>query len=131
MNVGDSRAYHLFASGEDECIRQVTKDHSHVQELVDRGEITDEEARVHPARNKITRAIGAERDVTTDYFELDLNEGDMLLLCSDGLSSYGDDLDILDICFDTPHEDTAKALIDYANNNGGNDNVTVALIVTN
>ena len=131
VNVGDSRAYHLFVSDEDECIRQVTKDHSHVQELVDRGEITDEEARVHPARNKITRAIGAERDVTTDYFELDMNEGDMLLLCSDGLSSYGDDLDVLDICFDTPHEDTAKALIDYANNNGGNDNVTVALIVTN
>ena len=131
VNVGDSRAYHLFASGEDECIRQITKDHSHVQELVDRGEITDEEAKIHPKRNKITRAIGAERDVTTDYFELDMNEGDMLLLCSDGLSSYGDDLDILDIRFDTPHEDTAKALIDYANNNGGNDNVTVALIVTN
>ena len=129
VNVGDSRAYHLFVSGEDECIRQVTKDHSHVQDLVDRGEITEEEARVHPKRNKITRAIGAERDVTPDYFELDMNEGDMLLLCSDGLSSYGDDLDILDICFDTAPEDCAKALIDYANDNGGHDNVSVALII--
>ena len=128
VNVGDSRAYHLFVSGEDECIRQVTKDHSHVQELVDRGEITEDEARVHPKRNKITRAIGAERDITTDYFELDMNEGDMLLLCSDGLSSYGDDLDILDICFDEKPEQRAQALIDYANNNGGHDNVSVALI---
>lgn len=128
VNVGDSRAYHLFVSGEDECIRQITKDHSHVQDLVDRGEITDEQAKVHPKRNKITRAIGAERDVTTDYFELDMNEGDMLLLCSDGLSSYGDDLDILDICFDEKPEDCAKALVDYANANGGNDNVSVALI---
>ncbi len=128
VNVGDSRAYHLFVSGEDECIRQITKDHSRVQELVDRGEITDEEARVHPKRNKITRAIGAEREVTTDYFELDMNEGDMLLLCSDGLSSYGDDLDILDICFDEKPERRAQALIDYANGNGGHDNVSVALI---
>ncbi len=128
VNVGDSRAYHLFVSGEDECIRQITKDHSHVQELVDRGEITEDEARVHPKRNKITRAIGAERDITTDYFELDMNEGDMLLLCSDGLSSYGDDLDILDICFDEKPEQRAQALIDYANSNGGHDNVSVALV---
>ncbi len=129
VNVGDSRAYHLFSAGEDDCIRQITKDHSHVQELVDRGEITDEQAKVHPKRNKITRAIGAEREVTTDYFELDMNEGDMLLLCSDGLSSYGDDLDILDICFDEEPDNRAAALIDYALANGGHDNVSVALII--
>ncbi len=128
VNVGDSRAYHLFTSGEDECIRQVTRDHSHVQELVERGEITEEQAKIHPKRNKITRAIGADSSVTPDYFELDMNDGDMLLLCSDGLSAYGDDMDILDICFEVKQEDCAEALVRYANNNGGHDNVSVAFI---
>ncbi len=129
VNVGDSRAYQLFAQGDDECIRQVTKDHSHVQELVERGEITEEQARTHPKRNKITRAIGAESGVTPDYFELPMNAGDMLLLCSDGLSAYGDDLDILDICFDSENENCCDDLVKYANGNGGNDNVSVAFIV--
>lgn len=129
VNVGDSRAYHLFSSETDECIRQVTKDHSHVRELVDRGEITEEQAKTHPKRNKITRAIGAESSVTPDYFELDLNSGDMLLLCSDGLSSYGDDMDILDICFDSKAEECCDSLVKYANGNGGSDNVSVAFIV--
>jgi len=128
VNVGDSRAYHLFASGEDECIRQITRDHSHVRELVERGEITEEQAKVHPKRNKITRAIGADSSVTPDYFELDVNDGDMLLLCSDGLTSYGDDMDILDICFEVKREDCAEALVRYANNNGGHDNVSVAVV---
>ncbi len=127
VNVGDSRGYHLFTSEEDECIRQITRDHSHVRELIERGEITEEQAKTHPKRNKITRAIGAESNVTPDYFELDMNEGDILLLCSDGLSSYGDDMDILDICFEIKPEDCADALVRYANNNGGSDNVTVAL----
>lgn len=129
VNVGDSRAYQLFTQGDDECIRQITKDHSHVQELVERGEITEEQARTHPKRNKITRAIGAEANVTPDYFELPMNSGDMLLLCSDGLSAYGDDLDILDICFDSEPENCCKNLVKYANGNGGNDNVSVAFIV--
>ncbi len=128
VNVGDSRAYHLFVSGEDECIRQITRDHSHVRELVERGEITEEQAKVHPKRNKITRAIGADSSVTPDYFELDVNDGDMLLLCSDGLTSYGDDMDILDICFEVKREDCAEALVRYANNNGGHDNVSVAVV---
>ena len=128
VNVGDSRAYQLFTDGDDECIRQITKDHSHVRELVERGQITAEQARVHPERNKITRAIGAEEEITPDYFELNLNKGDMLLLCSDGLSSYGDDLDILDICFDNEPQDCCGALVNYANANGGHDNVSVALI---
>lgn len=129
VNVGDSRAYQLFVQDDDECIRQITKDHSHVQELVERGEITEEQARTHPKRNKITRAIGAEPNVTPDYFELPMNEGDMLLMCSDGLSAYGDDMDILDICFDNKPEDCPDKLVIYANRNGGNDNVSVALLV--
>ena len=98
------------------------------KKLIDRGEITEEQAKLHPDRNKITRAIGAEEMVTPDYFELDLADGDMLLLCSDGLSSYGDDMDILDICFEYPTEDICDKLVDYANGNGGHDNISVALI---
>ena len=128
VNVGDSRGYHLFTSEDSECIQQVTKDHSHVRDLIDRGEITEEQAKLHPDRNKITRAIGAEEMVTPDYFELDLADGDMLLLCSDGLSSYGDDMDILDICFEYPVEVSCDKLVDYANGNGGHDNISVALI---
>lgn len=128
VNVGDSRGYHLFTSDDSECIQQVTKDHSHVRDLIDRGEITEEQAKLHPDRNKITRAIGAEEMVTPDYFELDLADGDMLLLCSDGLSSYGDDMHILDICFEYPVEVICDKLVDYANGNGGHDNISVALI---
>ncbi|MGN1110362.1 MAG: protein phosphatase 2C domain-containing protein [Oscillospiraceae bacterium] len=129
INIGDSRAYHLFVEGDDECIRQITKDHSHVQELVDRGEITEEQARTHPKRNKITRAIGAELGVVPDYFELPLNDGDMLLMCSDGLYAYGDGTDLLEICFDNKVGDCCDKLIKYANACGGKDNISVALIV--
>ncbi len=128
VNVGDSRGYHLFTSEDSECIQQVTKDHSHVQDLIDRGEITEEQARIHPDRNKITRAIGAESMVTPDYFELELEQGDMLLLCSDGLSSYVDDMDILDVCFENPPETVCQSLIDCANESGGHDNISVAVI---
>lgn len=129
VNVGDSRGYRLFTSEDSECIQQVTKDHSHVQDLIDRGEITEEQARTHPDRNKITRAIGAESMVTPDYFELELAPGDMLLLCSDGLSSYVDDMDILDVCFENPPELVCQSLIDCANASGGHDNISVALVV--
>lgn len=128
VNVGDSRAYQIFSTDTDDCIRQVTKDHSHVQDLVDRGEITEEEAKVHPQANVITRAIGADSSVTPDYFEIELSEGQQLLLCSDGLSSYGDDYDIMDICVYSKPEEACDGLIRYALSNGGNDNVSVALI---
>lgn len=128
VNVGDSRAYHLFTQGEDECIRQITKDHTHVQDLLDRGEITEDKIKTHPERHKITRAIGAEESVTPDYFEMPLEPGDRILMCSDGLSSYGDDLDILDICFDTRPESCCDELVKYSLKNGGHDNVSVALI---
>ncbi|MDE6733036.1 MAG: protein phosphatase 2C domain-containing protein [Oscillospiraceae bacterium] len=127
VNVGDSRAYHLFTQGDDECIRQITKDHTHVQDLLDRGEITEDMVKTHAERHKITRAIGADDSVTPDYFEMPLEPGDKLLLCSDGLSSYGDDMDILDICFDSKSENCCDELIRYALKNGGHDNVSVAL----
>ncbi len=128
VNVGDSRAYHLFEMQDDECIRQITRDHSHVRDLIERGKITEEEAKTHPSRNKITRAIGAERNVTPDYFEIDMKTGEMLLLCSDGLSSYVDDMDILDLCFDSKPDACCAELIKAANGSGGHDNVSVALI---
>ena len=130
VNVGDSRAYQLFTQGDDECIRQITKDHTHVQELLDRGDISEEMIKTHPDRHKITRAIGADESVTPDYFELPLNSGDRILLCSDGLSSYGSDMDILDICFDSKLENCCDDLIRYSLKKGGHDNVSVALIAT-
>ncbi len=129
LNVGDSRAYHLFADNDDDCIRQITKDHSRVQQLMERGQITEEQAKNHPERNRITRAIGAEANVLPDYYELPLNDGDMILMCSDGLSSYGDDMDILDICFDSRADECCGKLISYANGNGGKDNISVAFIL--
>lgn len=128
LNIGDSRGYHLFTRGADECIQQITKDHSPVQELLDKGKITPDQAKIHPDRNKITRAIGAESSVTPDYFELPLKKGDMILLCSDGLSSYGDDTKILEICFDSKPRDCCSNLVQYANEQGGHDNVSVALL---
>lgn len=128
LNIGDSRGYHLFTRGGDECMQQVTRDHSPVQELIDKGEITPGQAKIHPDRNKITRAIGAESDVTPDYFEIPLKSDDMILLCSDGLSSYGDEGDILEICFDSKPRDCCTNLINYANKQGGHDNVSVALL---
>lgn len=128
VNVGDSRAYQVFSTETDDCIRQITKDHSRVQDLIDRGKITPEEAKNHPNINIITRAIGADSNVTPDYFEIDLLEGQKLLLCSDGLSSHGDDIDIMDIVTYTKTDEVCEGLVRYALMNGGSDNISVALI---
>lgn len=123
INVGDSRAYHIF----DDNMQQITKDHTYIRRLIERGEITEEAAKTHPERNKITRAVGADYSITPDYFELDLEEGHILLFCSDGLSSYGDDAEIAEIVVNNPINKGCDLLIDYALRNGGRDNVTVAL----
>lgn len=124
INVGDSRCYHIF----DESIQQITKDHTVIRRLIERGEITEEESKTHPRRNSITRAVGAAREITPDYFEIDLEEGHCLLLCSDGLHSYGDDAEIAGIIVNNPIQKCCDLLIDYALANGGRDNTTVALI---
>lgn len=124
INVGDSRAYHIF----DDSIQQITKDHTYVRKLIERGEITEEESRFHPDRNKITRAVGAERSITPDYFEIDLEEGNILLFSSDGLHSYGDDAEIAEIVVNNPIGKACDLLIDYALGNGGRDNVSVAVV---
>ncbi|MCL1831591.1 MAG: Stp1/IreP family PP2C-type Ser/Thr phosphatase [Oscillospiraceae bacterium] len=125
INVGDSRAYHIFG---DNC-QQITKDHTYIRALLDEGEITPEEARVHPNRNAITRAIGAEAGIVPDYFEIDLHKDSILLLCSDGLHSYGDDTAIAEIIVNNPRNKACDLLVDYALKKGGTDNITVGLIV--
>ncbi|MCL2754455.1 MAG: Stp1/IreP family PP2C-type Ser/Thr phosphatase [Oscillospiraceae bacterium] len=124
VNVGDSRAYHIF----DNSVQQITKDHTYIRVLLEDGTITPQEARTHPNRNAITRAIGAEADIIPDYFELPLHKDSILLLSSDGLHSYGDDVKIAQIVLDNPKGRVCDLLVDYALANGGNDNITVGLI---
>ncbi len=124
VHVGDSRAY-LWRDG---VLAQVTEDHSVVGELVRRGSITEEEAEHHPHRNVITRALGAEDEVTADVMSADLSDGDVVLVCSDGLSSYVSQAAIAEVLAgnDTLAE-AAKGLVARANGAGGADNVTVVL----
>ncbi|HTI32973.1 MAG TPA: Stp1/IreP family PP2C-type Ser/Thr phosphatase [Miltoncostaea sp.] len=124
VHVGDSRAY-LWRDG---TLRQVTEDHSVVAELVRRGSITREEAETHPHRNVITRALGAEDGVDADVVHVDLEDGDVVLLCSDGLSSYVPEAAIAEVLAGAEALDAAaKGLVHLANAAGGVDNVTVVL----
>lgn len=125
LNEGDSRAYHITP----EEITKVTRDHSLVQDLVERGELTPEEARVHPHKNFITRALGAEPQLNADLFTLEASEGDYILLCSDGLSNQLADQEILyEVIHGGDDEGCCQRLIDIALKRGAPDNVTVALI---
>jgi len=124
-SVGDSRAY-LVRDGN---LRQLTSDHTLVNEQVRAGALSTQEARRHPARNILTRAVGSQEDVEPDLVEQDLRPGDMLLLCSDGLTTMVEDADILKTVLahaDDP-QTACRALIDLANERGGDDNVTVVL----
>ena len=124
VHVGDSRAY-LWRAGE---LHQLSEDHSVVWELVKRGSITPEEAEHHPHRNVITRAVGAERQVRVDVRSHDARVGDVVLLCSDGLSAYVPEPEIEEVLADTDDLDAvAGALVKRANGKGGHDNVTVVL----
>jgi len=125
-NIGDSRLY--LINGNRKEIRQVTKDHSLVQKLVDNGKITKEEARDHPQKNIITRAIGCFPEVEADTFELDLERDDIILLCCDGLTDVVDDDEIKEIVL--RNKDIQKVcdeLIKAANDRGGPDNISVIL----
>lgn len=126
VNVGDSRAYVIDRGG----IRQVTKDHSLVQLMVDRGELTAEVAKSYPGKNFITRAIGTEPLVMCDIFHRDLNKGDFLLLCSDGLSNLMDDQEILfEVVHGVNKQRCCKRLLSIAKNRGAPDNVTSVLVL--
>jgi protein phosphatase len=124
-NVGDSRAY-VFSDG---AITQVTADHSLAEEKVRHGELTEAQAAVHPHRHILTRALGVSPEVDVDLWELHLQAGDRILLCSDGLTNEVDPAEIARILADEAEpSDAAKALVRAANAHGGNDNITVVVI---
>lgn len=125
INVGDSRAYKITKKK----ISQITRDHSLVQEMVDRGELTADEARNHPRKNVITRALGVDENVPGDVFTPRLQKGDLLLLCSDGLTNMLSDKEIL--AYTQEHRDPlslGRALMDEALRRGAHDNVTIVII---
>jgi protein phosphatase len=125
VNVGDSRCYHISAEG----IAKVTHDHSIVQMMVDRGELTEEQARNYPGKNLITRAIGTDATVECDLFRVALERGDFLLLCSDGLSNLLDEQEILfEVAHGGPQDNCCQRLLDIALNRGAPDNVTCLLL---
>lgn len=124
-NVGDSRLYVVNHKG----IRQITRDHSLVEEMVRMGEMDKEEAKDHPDKNIITRAIGVLPDVSADFFEVEIDPGDMVLMCSDGLTNMVRDEEIRQIILGQRDiVEKAEKLVETANRNGGRDNITVVLI---
>ena len=126
VNVGDSRAYCIDREG----IFQITKDHSLVQLMVDRGELTPEVAKTYPGKNFITRAIGTEPVVLCDIYHMEVAKGDFLLLCSDGLSNMMDDQEILfEVVHGVNKQHCCKRLLNIAKNRGAPDNVTSVLVL--
>ncbi len=124
LNVGDSRAYHF----EEDDVHLVTVDHSVVEMMVRRGEITREEAKLHPVKNLITRAIGTMDTVQADLFREELNPGDSILLCSDGLSNLLAEQEMLFEVSQGEKEDCCRRLIDIVLSRGAPDNVTAVLV---
>ncbi|MBR3293272.1 MAG: Stp1/IreP family PP2C-type Ser/Thr phosphatase [Oscillospiraceae bacterium] len=127
INVGDSRAY--IVSPRRKRITQITRDHSLVEELVEVGAITKDQARVHPQKNIITRVVGSDEKVEADYFQFSLKSGEILLLCSDGLSNMLTDEEILELSEQYPEpEMLCRELMADALARGANDNVTVIAV---
>ena len=125
VNVGDSRAYLAY----DGKLMQITKDHSYVQMLVEEGVITPKEARKHPKRNAITRAIGISSTVTPDFYRVDLKPGYRILMCSDGLTNYASKSDVEKYMLsDLDNVSVCNELITSALAGGGRDNVTVIVL---
>jgi protein phosphatase len=122
--AGDSRAY-LFRDGR---LTQLSKDHNLAEKMVARGELRPEEAALHPAANRITRAIGAQQDLKLDQVQFDPLDGDSVLLCSDGLNKEVSDEEIAAVLGDLDCDDASQELLDISLERGARDNVTVALI---
>ena len=124
-NVGDSRAYRVS----DDEICRVTKDHSYVQALIDEDEITEEQAREHPRKNEITRAVGIMPSIEVDTMKLTLDSDESLLLCCDGVIAHLSDDDIHKIIRDSPDPQTAcQEIVDMANERGGSDNISLIIL---
>ena len=127
VNVGDSRLYRVNAEG----IHQVTKDHSLVQMMIDRGELTPEQGKNYPGKNLITRAVGTEAVVQSDLFHLTPEWGETLLLCTDGLTNLMEDQEILfEIMYNEDRQACCRRLLDIALSRGAPDNVTCILVQT-
>ena len=124
VHAGDSRAY-LYENG---SLTQITKDHSMVQELVDIGQITPEEARNHPNKNIITRALGTRENLKTDYNGVKFDKDSVLLICTDGLSNYLTDENIAEFIKKSRGDELVGRLVEQAKMMGGSDNITVAVI---
>jgi protein phosphatase len=123
-NIGDSR---LYVIGKE--MKQITEDHSLVEAMVKTGELDRNEARVHPNKNIITRALGANESVEPDFFEVNLEEGDTVLMCSDGLTNMLEDETIEGIIRENDDLEVAsETLVRYANQNGGKDNIAIIII---
>ena len=127
VNVGDSRGY-LWRKGD---FRQITKDHSLVARLVEEGAITEEEAETHPRKNVILYSLGSEKTPQIDIFPMSLKKGDLILLCSDGLTRHVKDDELADIISKYGTEKATHVLIDLANKRGGLDNISAAVIQYN
>ena len=124
-NVGDSRAYRVS----DDEICRVTKDHSYVQALIDEDEITEEQAREHPRKNEITRAVGIMPSIEVDTMKLTLDSDESLLLCCDGVIAHLPDEDIHKIINDSPDPQSAcQKIVDTANERGGSDNISLIIL---
>ncbi len=125
LNIGDSRAYLINADG----VQCITRDHSVVEMMVQRGELTPEQAKTHPSKNLITRAVGTEETVFSDVFRVQTEPEDCILLCSDGLSNQMADQEILfEVVHGARRDDCCRRLLEIAKNRGAPDNVTSVLI---
>lgn len=125
LNIGDSRAYLINADG----VQCITRDHSVVEMMVQRGELTPEQAKTHPSKNLITRAVGTEETVFSDVFRVETEPEDCILLCSDGLSNQMADQEILfEVVHGARRDDCCRRLLEIAKNRGAPDNVTSVLI---
>lgn len=123
-NVGDSRLYLINNE-----IQQITRDHSLVEEMISLGEIDRKKARTHEKKNIITRAIGVDSDVVADFFEIEYSKGDLIMMCSDGLSNMIEDEEIKKVVNEGDQiQSIVENLIELANKNGGKDNISVILI---
>lgn len=124
VHAGDSRVYLVGKSK----IKQLTKDHSIVQEMLDNSQITPREAKNHPQKNIITRALGVNVDIKLDYNEVKLKEGDIVLSCTDGLTNHLSEREIYKICSQNDFSLVADKLVSEGNKRGGSDNITVSVI---
>ncbi len=123
-HAGDSRAYIVSDTG----MQQITKDHSIVQSMIEDGSLSPAEAKLHPRKNIITRALGVEESIEIDYNEVGLGEGQRLLICTDGLTNYIEPPVILEVLQRYGFYEYPEKLIERANQNGGGDNITVVVI---